>query len=256
MTISEVRREIYASEPEVAAAGQPSKVLASLVPYVAPADAADIIDELIKRLAETDRNKERARSPAYMFADPIRNLADRLTPEQARRLFEIASQSSDELIREDLLPAIAVGADDELLEQVLAAARRITFARRRADVLVELVDRFPHDERAQILTEATEAALEWRSRDQLIKMLEVAPAPLRVRVLEVAIEAARAADNPAERALAILRRARSMGISSFPSPSSLGDSRLAHSSTCRPPRSRRREQAASTRTGASRPLRS
>src|SRR5262249_25588448 len=151
------------------------KLLPSLVPYFPLAEAADIVDELIAGLAEEDRKKE----IDYRLADPIRGLADRLTPEQARRLFEITSHSSHELFRDDLLATIAVGADDDLLEQVLAAARRISFSRRRAQTLVELVDRFPPDEREQVLTEATEAALEWRSPDHLVEMLEVAPALLQ-----------------------------------------------------------------------------
>ena len=203
-TSEEIVREIEASAPEVALAEQSkrAKLLASLVPHLAPAEATRIVERLIDELEQADRSAE----SAYGYVDALHAVMRHLTTDQARQLFELASRSRDELVRDDLLPVIAAAADGELLGRVLEAARNARLPV-RASILAELAPRLPPGRRAHVLAEATEAALEWKSLDQLGKMLAVSPVPERQRVLQTLIEAAREEDRPGDRAAALLEAA-------------------------------------------------
>ncbi len=206
-TFDELVREIEASEPEIALAEQ-SELLASLVPHAGPAEVTRIVELLIDLLEEADRKPD----SAYRVVDAVGAVASHLTPAQARRLFELASRSSDELVRDGVLPVIAQAADVELLGRVLAAARQISFTRRRASVLVELAPRLPPEERTQLLREAAEAALAWKSPDQLVGMVAEAAPSDRKRLLEAAIDAARHEKDPDERAVVLLQAAAHVDV--------------------------------------------
>jgi hypothetical protein len=76
---------------------------------------------------------------------------------------------------------------------------------------VELAPRLATPERAQLLSEAVEAALEWRSPDQLATMASVCPGPERDRLIQTAVEAAREGGDALERAVTLLRVSRHVG---------------------------------------------
>jgi hypothetical protein len=184
-TIEEIVREVEASRPEIARAEQSkcAEVLASLVPHVSSAERPRIVNDIIRQLEEADAGTGN-------FVGPIVAVRHYLTAAQAEYLFDLAGHSADDQVRAELLRAAGATANGELLDRVVAAARKISFSRMRASVLIELAPRLTEADRVEAFREAIEAALEWKSPHQLGELLDFCSDFERSRLLEALIQAA------------------------------------------------------------------